>query len=137
MIPHCVLLFSRYNLLGVSRERLYTMVRVEVRMIRPVGMEREMRTPRDHSHMTSEIGHPQVPEYKGYPRPKTRNEANEAKRVPASMTGCAFYPMISAWNLVKCDLCGFPRGGRLQAVAHSILKEPWRSPFLTEMRELL
>ena len=54
MIPHCVLLFSRYNLLGVSRERLYTMVRVEVRMIRPVGMEREMRAPRDHSHMTSE-----------------------------------------------------------------------------------
>ena len=36
---------SRYNLLGVTRERLYTMVRVEVRMIRPVGMEREMRGP--------------------------------------------------------------------------------------------
>ena len=34
---------SRYNLLGVTREKLYTMVRVEVRMIRPVGMEREMR----------------------------------------------------------------------------------------------
>ena len=44
----------------------------------------------------SELGHPQVPEYKGYPRPKTRNEANEAKRVPASMTGCEFYPMIIA-----------------------------------------
>ena len=27
----------------MTRERLYTMVRVEVRMIRPVGMEREMR----------------------------------------------------------------------------------------------
>ena len=34
---------SRYNLLGVTREKLYTMVRAEVRMIRPVGMEREMR----------------------------------------------------------------------------------------------
>ena len=41
-------------MLGVSRERLYTMVRVEVRMIRPVGMEREMRAPRDLSYMTSE-----------------------------------------------------------------------------------
>ena len=27
----------------MTREKLYTMVRVEVRMIRPVGMEREMR----------------------------------------------------------------------------------------------
>ena len=58
----------------------------------------------------SEVGHPQVPEYKESQRPKTRNEANEAKRVPASMTGCAFYPMISAWDLVKCNLRGFPCG---------------------------
>ena len=41
-------------MLGVSRERLYTMVRVEVQMIRPVGMEQEMLAPRDHSHMTSD-----------------------------------------------------------------------------------
>ena len=62
------------------------------------------------SILLSFVGHPQVPEYKGSPRPKMRNEANEAKRVPASMTGCAFYPMISAWDLVKCDLRGFPSG---------------------------
>ena len=45
LINHTACIHSRYNLLGVTRERLYTMVRVEVRMIRPVGMEREMRGP--------------------------------------------------------------------------------------------
>ena len=53
-----------------------------------------------------------------------RNEANEAKRVPASMTGCAFYPMISAWDLVKCDLRGFPCG----LAAEGDFRE-WRTAF--------
>ena len=45
IINHTACTHSRYNLLGVTREKLYTMLRVEVRMIRPVGMEREMRGP--------------------------------------------------------------------------------------------
>ena len=55
----------------MTRERLYTMVRVEVRMIRPVGMEREMRM------MPHAVG---LGRMKGDEEPLDRAHSREKKR---------------------------------------------------------